>query len=83
MLHEFITLHREEIIRRCREKVAARSVPPPTASEIEHGVPLFLDQLGDALRLGESVEMPGPMLTLPQAARFWRTYRRSGCPRCT
>ena len=49
-----ITLHREEIIRRCREKVAARSVPPPTASEIEHGVPLFLDQLGDALRLGES-----------------------------
>jgi len=54
MLHEFITLHREEIIRRCRGKVAARSVPPPTESEIEHGVPLFLDQLGDALRLGES-----------------------------
>jgi signal transduction histidine kinase len=54
MLHEFITFHREEIIRRCRGKVAARSVPPPTASEIEHGVPLFLDQLGDALRLGES-----------------------------
>src|ERR1051326_523210 len=53
MLHEFITFHREEIIRRCRGKVPARSVPPPTASEIAHGVPLFLDQLADALRLGE------------------------------
>lgn len=54
MLHEFVALHREEIIRRCRAKVAARSVPPPTDVEMEHGVPLFLDQLGDALRLGAS-----------------------------
>ena len=35
-------------------KVAARPVPPPTAAEIDHGVPLFLDQLVDALRLGLS-----------------------------
>jgi hypothetical protein len=27
-------------------------VPPPTAAEIDHGVPVFLDQLVDALRLG-------------------------------
>jgi signal transduction histidine kinase len=52
MLHEFIASNREEIIRRCREKVAIRSVPPPTAREIEHGVPVFLDQLMTALRLG-------------------------------
>jgi signal transduction histidine kinase len=52
LLHEFIATHREEIIRRCRSKVAARSMPPPTEAEIVHGVPLFLDQLGDALRLG-------------------------------
>jgi signal transduction histidine kinase len=52
MLHEFIAVHREEIIRRCRAKVAARSVPPPTAGAIDHGVPVFLDQLMDALRLG-------------------------------
>jgi hypothetical protein len=49
MLDEFITTHREEIIRRCRAKVAARSLPPPTAAEIDHGVPLFLDQLVEAL----------------------------------
>ena len=54
MLHEFVTVNREEIIRRCRAKVAVRSVPPPTEAEIDHGVPLFLDQLVDALRLGQS-----------------------------
>jgi signal transduction histidine kinase len=52
MLHEFIAVYREEIIRRCRAKVATRSVPPPTDAEIDHGVPVFLDQLMDALRLG-------------------------------
>ena len=52
MLHEFITLNRDEIIRRCRSKVATRSIPPPSEAEINHGVPLFLDQLVDALRSG-------------------------------
>jgi signal transduction histidine kinase len=50
MLYEFIETHREEIIKRCRTKVASRSIPPPTATELEHGVPLFLDQLVDTLR---------------------------------
>jgi signal transduction histidine kinase len=52
MLHEFITSHREEIITRCRAKVATRSIPPPTEVEIDHGVPVFLDQLVRALRPG-------------------------------
>jgi signal transduction histidine kinase len=53
MLHEFITINREEIVLRCRAKVAARSVPPPTDAEINHGVPLFLEQLVATLRGGE------------------------------
>ena len=52
MLHEFVTLYRDEIIKRCRAKVAARSIPPPSEAEINHGVPMFLDQLVDALRAG-------------------------------
>jgi hypothetical protein len=52
MLHEFVAVNRDEIISRCRAKVASRSVPPPTLAEIDHGVPVFLDQLMDALRLG-------------------------------
>jgi hypothetical protein len=52
MLHEFIAMNRDEIIRRCRAKVATRSIPPPTEAEINHGVPVFLDQLVRALRPG-------------------------------
>jgi signal transduction histidine kinase len=54
MLYEFIADNHDDIIRRCRAKVTSRSVPPPTAAEIDHGVPLFLGQLGDALRLGST-----------------------------
>ena len=50
VLHEFISLHRTEIIDRCRAKVATRLIPEPTESEINHGVPLFLDQVVEALQ---------------------------------
>jgi signal transduction histidine kinase len=50
MLHEFLTLHRDEIIARTREKVATRTAPRPTEAELEHGVPLFLEQLVQTLQ---------------------------------
>ena len=50
VLHAFITLNRAVIIDRCRAKVAARLFPIPTESEINHGVPLFLDQVIQALQ---------------------------------
>jgi signal transduction histidine kinase len=50
MLHEFLTVHRDEIIARTREKVAGRAAPRPTEAELEHGVPLFLAQLAETLR---------------------------------
>src|SRR4029077_4375467 len=62
-----IAEHREELIRRCRAKVATRSMPPPTEAEIDYGVPLFLDQLVDALRLG-----------LPSSPQIERTAGRHG-----
>lgn len=49
MLFEFVVTNRDEIIRRCRAKVASRSMPPPTEAEIDYGVPVFLDQLLDTL----------------------------------
>lgn len=52
MLSEFITLNRAEIIRRCQAKVASRSMPPPSEDEINHGVPLFLEQFVSMLRSG-------------------------------
>ncbi len=54
MLYDFITHNRGEIIDRCRAKVAARLIPTPTESEINHGVPLFLDQVVEALRHQET-----------------------------
>ncbi|MGZ5038424.1 MAG: RsbRD N-terminal domain-containing protein, partial [Usitatibacter sp.] len=50
MLHAFLTANRAELIARCRAKVALRSAPKATASEMEHGIPLFLDQLVTTLR---------------------------------
>jgi signal transduction histidine kinase len=49
MLHEFLTVHRKEIIERTRQKVATRTAPRPTEAELENGVPLFLEQLTETL----------------------------------
>jgi hypothetical protein len=57
MLDEFITVNRAEIVARCRAKVATRSEPAPTTAEIDHGVPMFLDQLLKQLRHGPSADV--------------------------
>lgn len=52
MLREFVTDNREEIINRCSSKAAMRGgLPRPLRAEIDHGVPTFLDELVDELRL--------------------------------
>ncbi|KYF87712.1 sensor histidine kinase [Sorangium sp. So ce388] len=51
MLHAFLTTNTQEIILRARSKVAARTTPVPTEAELKNGVPLFLGQLVDRLRL--------------------------------
>jgi hypothetical protein len=57
VLHEFLTANRDELVRRCHSKVCERDSPPLTAAELDHGVPLVLEQLVWALR-GEE-ERPG------------------------
>ena len=52
MLEHFIAANRAEIIVRCRAKVAIRCLPASSEAESLYGVPLFLDQLVDALRPG-------------------------------
>jgi hypothetical protein len=51
MLADFVASNKEQIISRCRDKVAQRSSPPSIA-EIDHGVPMFLDELLVELRSG-------------------------------
>lgn len=51
MLHEFLTSNRQLLIIRCRDKVAKRLEPSAAvAATIDHGVPLFLQQLVETLR---------------------------------
>ena len=57
MLHQFITANRDRIIARTTEQVRKRPWPPVAAGEVEHGVPLFLTQLCETLRL-ESTGAP-------------------------
>lgn len=50
MLDEFIVANRDAIIARARPRIEARSAPVPTVMELNHGIPMFLDQLVEALR---------------------------------
>jgi signal transduction histidine kinase len=50
MLYDFIVEHRERIIERVRGRMRERTTARSTDSKLEHGVPLFLTQLADALK---------------------------------
>lgn len=56
VLHEFLTANRADLIERCRVKVAARSAPAVSRTELTHGIPLFLDQLIKTLQVEQSSE---------------------------
>jgi hypothetical protein len=49
VLHEFITTHRDAIIGKTRDRMRNRTDSPPSAHELENGVPLFLTQLTETL----------------------------------
>ena len=51
MLYEFIDTYRADIVARTRDRVRGRPWPSISSLELEHGVPLFLTQLSETLRL--------------------------------
>lgn len=59
MLHEFLTANRDELIERCRVKVAKRPIPPPTSMELTHGIPVFLEQIIKTLKMEEGSDSAG------------------------
>jgi signal transduction histidine kinase len=50
---EFLSTHRDILIANSRAKVASRAAPRATPVELETGVPLFLNQLIETLRIEE------------------------------
>lgn len=57
MLDDFLTANRDAIIARAQSRVAARACPKPSDVELTNGIPVFLDQLGEALRLAKSSDV--------------------------
>jgi signal transduction histidine kinase len=56
MLHEFLAANRDDLVDRCRLKVALRRAPKLTDAELEHGIPHFLDQLIKTLCVERTTE---------------------------
>ena len=49
MLHRFVTRHGEQIVLRCKAKVAKRSSDPGGRDGSDTGIPMFLGQLVETL----------------------------------
>lgn len=80
MLHELLTFHHKELIRRCRAKATKRYEPARIPAAIDHGVPLFLQQLVDTLRLDQLTparEIPEPEVT-PTSSQIGRAAALHG-----
>jgi hypothetical protein len=70
MLHEFLTSNRNELIKRCRAKVAKRSptIPAAIPAIADKGVPLFLAQVIETLRCEQLTATRNPPESEPTPA---------------
>ncbi|MGK5052110.1 sensor histidine kinase [Janthinobacterium sp. RB2P8] len=74
MMHIFLAENRAELERRCRDKVAKRPLRLPTDQQLQHGIPIFLDQLIRTLtaeeggQMAKSLAISGPADGNAQAA---------------
>ena len=84
MLHEFLTIHRAELVERCRLKVAKRMAPKVSDWELAHGIPSFLDQLIKTLQVEQTSEpmesrrVSGPSGGGPRASEIGSTAALHG-----
>jgi signal transduction histidine kinase len=78
LLYEFLQANRAEILAQARQRVASRNQTEPASLELETGLPIFLDQLADALRLKDQTgtENQGPIVK--SASRHGKTLWREG-----
>ncbi|MHB8720304.1 MAG: sensor histidine kinase [Steroidobacteraceae bacterium] len=56
MLHDFIKTNRAELIDRCQAMVESRSEAKLTDNKLDHGIPIFLDQLIETLAIEQACE---------------------------
>jgi hypothetical protein len=78
VLDDFIVSNRDAIIARTQARVAARMFPKPSKVELTNGIPMFLDQLGAALRLAKSSSLIDHEQISRSAGRHGRDLFRIG-----
>ena len=74
MLSSFVAANRAEIVSRARARVVRRIAPRPTDAELDHGIPLFVDQLAEALRLRTKTDEMSPSATRHGADLHRRSF---------
>jgi signal transduction histidine kinase len=67
MLHEFIISNRDLIIARTQQRVAERPYRGVANAQLDHGIPLFLTQVVETLRL-ENSDAPFPVNSIGSTA---------------
>jgi signal transduction histidine kinase len=78
VLHRFIISHRETIIANARARAGSRMSPRPIETGLTNGIPLFLDHLGDALRLAQSSPVIDHAALSESACKHGGDLHRSG-----
>ncbi|VTU23433.1 sensor histidine kinase [Variovorax sp. PBL-E5] len=56
-MHRFLSNNRDELIERCKAKVAQRPTRAATEAQLANGIPMFLDQLMRTLKAQENGQM--------------------------
>ena len=56
MMSQFLRNNREELIARCRDKVAKRPKRIASNDQLKNGIPMFLDQLTKTLEAEDANE---------------------------
>jgi signal transduction histidine kinase len=54
MMHDFLANNRDELLRRCKEKVSLRARRQASDEQLQNGIPLFIDQLTRTLVANQS-----------------------------
>jgi hypothetical protein len=84
VLYDFLSANKAELIRRCSSEAARRSAGETPATNVEHGLPRFLDQLISTLQVeqtsktSEGVRTSGPKDSGPVASEIAATAASHG-----
>ncbi|MDP9001393.1 MAG: HAMP domain-containing histidine kinase [Myxococcota bacterium] len=80
MLHDFVAANRDEILTRARFRVSERRVPVASEAELADGLPVFIEQLLEALRRSSSHETADHAQITKSARQHGDDLFRQGVP---